>query len=90
MHALVCDWEDEQIENEILFANLMSLIANTNRDPKRKPQPYTGKDFLSNRARKKMGENEPEPDPQAIYEALKGVFGNKVKMSKKHDGKKLN
>lgn len=40
MEPVGASWEN------VLFAMLGSLIANTNRDPKKKPQPFTLEDFM--------------------------------------------
>jgi len=38
------------------MAQLMALIANVNRDPKRRKQPWTPEDFLPNRAPRRSGD----------------------------------
>ena len=48
----------------------MALIANTNRDSKRKPQPYKASDFAWRRKAKKQ-----EMTDDDIYNALRAAFG---------------
>lgn len=40
--AELIDWES----NAVLFRELMALIANVNRNPKRRALPYEGSDFI--------------------------------------------
>jgi len=58
---------------DLRMAMLASLIANVNRDKKRRPNPFLPKDFMP-----KFEHEEQTPDQQlAFVEALNAMFGGK-------------
>lgn len=63
--------KDLQKLEDIRTARLCSIIANVNRDPKKKPRPYTEKDFMP-REKKKMTVEQMEIMLKGITTALGG------------------
>ena len=43
---MVGAWKEKERREDLRVARLMALIANTNRDSKKKPKPYSEKDFI--------------------------------------------
>ena len=62
-------------DNASNFAALTSLLANINRDSRKRPKPYTPQDFL--------GSEKKQMDDDEIYNALRAAFGPNVKRRKK-------
>lgn len=54
------------------LAQLLALIANVNRDPKRRKTPWTPEDFLPNRVPRRSGE---VPDLRPRIDAAMAAFG---------------
>lgn len=61
------------------FAELLAQGANIHRDTKKRTTPYSPMDFMPKHYRDKIKDATPEPDPEAIAEALRSVFGKSVK-----------
>ena len=80
MDALYEDWKQEQIENHDHFADLMALIANVNRNPKKRASPYEAKQFSW-----RASEQKKEMTDDEIYKALRAAFGpERVKQRKRN------
>jgi hypothetical protein len=65
---------------DVGFAQLSALLANINRDPKKRAQPYEAKDFLPQWG----GKTPPSKmDPKVVQANLLAAFGGKVKRKAK-------
>lgn len=59
-----------------LTGQVMALIANVNRDPKRHPTPYSRRDFFKLSYDNKATEIEPDPD---MFNKIARTLGSKIK-----------
>ena len=66
---------DEQ-RQDIRFATLMSLLANINRDSKKRPKPFEIVDFML-----RFGDWAPPPKPRKTWQELKAIARMIVKAS---------
>lgn len=66
-------------ENDACFVReIMALIANVNRDGKKHPKPYEGKDFI----RLSFDKDVPEKNKIVPPEEVEAYFGKTLKMKK--------
>lgn len=69
-----------QWENQAVFAReIMALIANVNRNPKKKPLPYNGSDFIKLSFDKKEAD---QKNKAMTPEQVEAKFGKYVKNGK--------
>lgn len=63
-------WENRQAREDLRAGMIVSMIANTNRDPKTTPEPFAPWDFFPSLERMK-----PKPlTPEQKYELLRATF----------------
>lgn len=60
-------WGDELDRRQV--AIVAAVLANVNRNPDKRPQPYEAADFLAWR---------PPPDPEAAMKKLKAAFAHRI------------
>jgi len=61
------EWIGER-RADLRSANLAALVANVNRDSKRRPKPFTAIEFMP-------FEPQPKPDPAEVAKRLRETFG---------------
>lgn len=68
-------WKEKERRTDARFALVATLIANTNRDPNKKPEPFTLEDFMP----QVQEESEPLDDDETLQHirALNAIFGGK-------------
>lgn len=75
-------WNRKQDREDHRFASIEAILAEINRDPKKRSAPFQPTDFYHSRIRPKAQEPAPEPVPEwknqlAIVEALNAAMGGK-------------
>ena len=66
---------DEQ-RQDYRFAQIACILANANRDPKKKRKPYKVQDFMITKQQKQKREQTPE-EIMSMVEMLNAAFGGK-------------
>ena len=67
----------EQERRDFRAALVCSVLANVNRDPKRKPKPYTPKDFMPEYGGGSLSKRQTPKEMLAVFEMICAMQGGK-------------